>query len=69
MDMAEQKLKILLDFHRFEKNPRLERLLAETDRRCGLSAKKYALDEDSLEGINAAGDIVSRRIKEDEHEQ
>ena len=55
----EEKLKILFDYQRFEKNPRLERLILKSD---ALSVK--ALSDDDLADINAAGTF---EIPEDEN--
>ena len=46
----EQKLKRLFDYQRFQKNSRLDAMLAEAEGRCA------EVDEDALELVNAAGD-------------
>ena len=48
----ERKLKSLFDYQKFEKNPRLEKLISETENR-------YAreLSDDDLSFVNAAGDF------------
>ena len=46
----EQKLKRLFDYQRFQKNSRLDAMLAEAEGRCA------EVDDDALELISAAGD-------------
>ena len=46
----EQKLKRLFDYQRFQKNSRLDALLAEAEGRCA------EVDDDALELVSAAGD-------------
>ena len=46
----EQKLKRLFDYQKFQKNPRLEAMLAEAEEGCA------EVDEDALELVSAAGD-------------
>ena len=46
----EQKLKRLFDYQKFQKNPRLEAMLAEAEGRCA------EVDEDALGLVSAAGD-------------
>ena len=46
----EQKLKRLFDYQRFQKNSRLDAMLAEAEGRCA------EVDEDALELVSAAGD-------------
>jgi len=46
----EQKLKRLFDYQRFQKNSRLEAMLAEAEGRCA------EVDDDALELVSAAGD-------------
>lgn len=58
--MLNQTLKDLLDFHRFAENPRLARLIADTERRCFRDKDENALDEDSLSQVSAAGDTDAR---------
>lgn len=48
----ERKLKTLFDYQKFEKNPRLEKLISETENRY---AKE--LSDDELTFVNAAGDF------------
>lgn len=47
----EQKLKRLFDYQKFQKNPRLEAMLVEAERRCNGS-----LSDDALELVSAAGE-------------
>ena len=54
----EEKLKQLFDFQRFERNPRLERMMAETRERWGTE-----LSDDDLELVNAAGEIPVQEQK------
>ena len=46
----EQKLKRLFDYQRFQKNSRLDAMLAEAEGRCA------EVDDEALELISAAGD-------------
>ena len=46
----EQKLKRLFDYQRFQKNSRLDAMLAEAEGRCA------DVDDDALELVSAAGD-------------
>ena len=46
----EQKLKRLFDYQRFQKNSRLEAMLAEAEGRCA------EVDDDTLGLVSAAGD-------------
>lgn len=46
----EQKLKRLFDYQRFQKNSRLDAMLAEAEGRCA------EVDDDALELVSAAGD-------------
>ena len=46
----EQKLKKLFDYQKFQRNSRLDAMLAEAEGRCA------EVDEDALELISAAGD-------------
>ena len=48
----EKKLKKLFDYQRFEKNGKLEKIIAETESR---NARK--LSDDDLSLVNAAGEI------------
>ena len=54
----EEKLKQLFDFQRFERNPRLEQMMAETRERWGAE-----LSDDDLELVNAAGEIPVQEQK------
>lgn len=47
----ERKLKKLFDYQKFARNPRLDAMLAEAERRCD-----RALDDNDLEFVAAAGD-------------
>ena len=47
----EKKLKLLFDYQRFARNPRLEAMLAEAEGRFA------AIDDDALETVSAAGEI------------
>lgn len=49
----EKKLSRLMDYQRFESNPRLMALIAETENRYSAQA----LSDDDLSLVNAAGDI------------
>ena len=51
----EAKLKMLFDFQRFERNARLEALIAETESRCA-----QELSDDSLTLVSAAGEADRR---------
>ena len=46
----EQKLKKLFDYQKFQRNSRLDAMLAEAEDRCA------EVDEDTLELVSAAGD-------------
>ena len=46
----EQKLKRLFDYQKFQRNSRLEAMLAEAEGKCA------AIDDDALELVNAAGE-------------
>lgn len=46
----EQKLKKLFDYQKFQRNSRLDAMLAEAEGRCA------EMDEDALELVSAAGD-------------
>ena len=46
----EQKLKKLFDYQKFQRNSRLDAMLAEAEGRCA------EVDDDALELISAAGD-------------
>ena len=46
----EQKLKKLFDYQKFQRNSRLDAMLAEAEGRCA------EVDEDALELVSAAGD-------------
>ena len=51
----ENKLKRLFDFQRFEKNPRLEKLVEETESRCARNGRE--LSDEDLDRVSAAGDL------------
>ena len=55
---TQRVLKKLFDFQSFEKNPRLERLIRETE------GDVAALSDDELSLVNAAGDIDTVRISQ-----
>lgn len=46
----EKKLKQLFDYQKFEKNPRLDTMLAEAEGRCA------AIDDEDLSLVSAAGE-------------
>ncbi len=50
--MIEKKLKNLFEYQKFERNGRLDKLIAETDAR-----QAAALSDDALEFVAAAGEI------------
>ena len=50
---VDKKLKELFDFQKFEKNPRLEKMIGETEERCGRE-----LSDDELSGVSAAGELT-----------
>ena len=52
----ERKLKKLFDYQRFENDPALSKLIAETEARRGAS-----LGDDDLDGVSAAGDVSSAK--------
>ena len=56
----ENKLKILFDYQRFEKNEKLEKLINETESRYAAG-----LSDDDLSFVNAAGEINRGNIKAD----
>ncbi len=51
----ENKLKALFDYHKFNKNDHLERLIVETEKR-----QKIELSDDELGFVSAAGDIFEQ---------
>ena len=51
----EAKLKKLFDYQRFSHDPRLDRLIAETEAR-----QETELDDDALELVSAAGEVEGR---------
>lgn len=57
----EKKLSRLMDYQRFESNPRLMALIAKTEARYSAQA----LSDDDLSLINAAGDI--NRLNNPDH--
>lgn len=59
----EKKLFSMFEFQRFQQNPRLSKLIAETEARAS-----KALDDDDLWMVNAAGvpeEFLSREKKDD----
>lgn len=56
----EKKLKLLLDYQRFEPSERLSALIAETEARYGA-----ILDEDALAFVNAAGEVNLPKKRQD----
>lgn len=66
--MRTHHLKELLDFQRFAKNPRLARLIADTESRCFREKDEDALDEDCLSQVSAAGEPDVRLAEERTHE-
>lgn len=61
----EKKLKSMFEFQRFAQNPRLARLISETQSRC----EARALEDDDLWMVNAAGapeDMMPRDKKNDQ---
>ena len=58
----ESKLKSLFDYQRFEKNPRLAKLIAETESR--VAARE--LSDDDLEFVNAAGEFPSPKLDDED---
>lgn len=48
----EKKLQALFDFHRFERSPKLEAMIADTEARFDA-----ALSDDALETVAAAGEM------------
>ena len=54
----EDKLKKLFDYQRFEKNPKLERMIEKAEAGC------RQLPDENLEGLNAAGSSVPINPKE-----
>ena len=56
----ENKLKSMFEFQRFQNNPRLAKLISETESRYGAE-----LSDDDLFGVNAAGEIPAPDSDED----
>lgn len=56
-----KKLKALFDYQRFEDNKKLQALIDETETRYA-----YALSDDDLEWVNAAGEIENKDKKHDD---
>ena len=48
---TQKKLTALFDYQRFERNARLQTLIADTENRC-----LHALSDDDLEWVSAAGE-------------
>lgn len=57
----ENKLKKMFEYQKFENNPRLAKLIGETEARYG-----SAIDDDDLFMVNAAGDADIFNGKKDE---
>ena len=55
----ENKLKALFDYHKFEKNSHLAKLIDETEKR-----QKTELSDDELGFVAAAGDIFEQENSE-----
>lgn len=56
-----KKLTALFDYQRFEGNKKLQALIDETETRYA-----YALSDDDLEWVNAAGEIENKDKKHDD---
>ncbi len=56
----EKTLERLFDFQRFSKNTRLADIIADTERRYDNS-----LSDDDLEKVNAAGELIFPKMRED----
>ena len=54
----EKKLKKLFEYQLFAENPRLAKLISETESRYG-----EALDEEALEQVAAAGDLLEEKTE------
>lgn len=69
MAVTENLLMRLFDFQRFQGNERLEKLILQTEQRCGLEGELCTLPDESLE-VWAAGDVDAMRAagKKDESE-
>lgn len=60
----EKKLRYLFDYQKFQRNPRLDAMLAESEGRCA------EVDEGALEQVSAAGDgplTVHRTVEGADH--
>ena len=57
----ETKLSSIFDFQRFERNKKLQVLIDDTESRYA-----YALSDDDLEWVNAAGEIENKEKKNDD---
>ena len=55
-----KKLTALFDYQRFERNKRLQALIADTENRC-----MNALSDDDLEWVSAAGEETDPKEKKD----
>ena len=55
-----KKLTALFDYHRFERNERLQALIDDTERRCLCS-----LSDDDLDWVSAAGEETDPKEKKD----
>ena len=58
--MNEQQLAMFFEYQRFEQNPHLARLISETR-----SLEQYALEDDELECVSAAGDPYQMGLQND----
>lgn len=56
----EKKLKELFDYQRFEDNPRIAKLISETEARMGAVKE---LRDDELFMVSAAGEFVNNRLE------
>ena len=60
---TQKKLTALFDYQRFERNARLQTLIADTENRC-----LHALSADDLEWVSAAGEETDLKDKKDRKE-
>lgn len=58
---TEAKLSSIFDFQRFEGNKKMQALIDDTESRYA-----YALSDDDLEWVSAAGEIESKEKKNDD---
>ena len=61
---TETKLSRLFDYQRFAGNKRLQALLDDTEERFS-----YALSDDDLEWVSAAGDETEKKDKDDDDDK